>query len=190
MGMTVKKHVESSSDSGSVEDSDGDGVETAGRNVDDMTDWVAVADAMRASGTSNSAPMNNEGKPISKEKEEPEIPEQSSSPASPHHESKFSRELAIMASMGFGNDAHVLHALEAQNGNIGGSEPATGFPNLSGLPPKVSGRPRIDGFLHTLTCVELVLTARVVPQCSACEVHLRGRVCFTVYKICYVVNTK
>merc|ERR1711871_1782882 len=92
--MTVKKHVESSSDSGSVEDSDGDGVETAGRNV-------------------------NEGKPISKEKEEPEIPEQSSSPASPHHESKFSRELAIMASMGFGNDAHVLHALEAQNGNIG-----------------------------------------------------------------------
>merc|ERR1711871_1330887 len=67
--MTVKKHVESSS--GSVEDSDGDGVETAGRNVDDLTDWVAVADAMRASGTSNSAPMNDEGKPISKEKEEP-----------------------------------------------------------------------------------------------------------------------
>lgn len=117
--MTVQKHDESSSDSGSVEDSDGDGVETTGRNVDDMTDWVAVADAMRASGSSKSAPMNDEGKPISKEKEEPAIPEQSSSPASPHHESKFSRELAIMASMGFGNDAHVLHALEAQNGNIG-----------------------------------------------------------------------
>jgi len=117
--MTVQKHDESSSDSGSVEDSDGDGVETTGRNVDDLTDWVAVADAMRASGSSKSAPMNDEGKPISKEKEEPAIPEQSSSPASPHHESKFSRELAIMASMGFGNDAHVLHALEAQNGNIG-----------------------------------------------------------------------
>merc|ERR1712146_401637 len=80
--------------------------------------------------------------------------------------------------------------LKLRMGISEGSEPATGFPNLSGLPPKVSGRPRIDGFLHTLTCVELVLTARVVPQCSACEVHLRGRVCFTVYKICYVVNTK
>merc|ERR1712159_875892 len=33
--------------------------------------------------------------------------------------SKFSKELALMTSMGFGNEEHVLNALQAQNGNIG-----------------------------------------------------------------------
>merc|ERR1712100_32822 len=115
--MTVQKLAESSSDADSVDVPE---EQPNRRKLDDLADWVAVADAMRASGTSNSSPKNTEVDDIAKEDAVSASSAKASSSTTPASlKSKFSKELALMTSMGFGNEEHVLNALQAQNGNIG-----------------------------------------------------------------------
>merc|ERR1712164_42559 len=119
--MTVQKLAESSSDADSVDVPE---EQPNRRKLDDLTDWVAVADAMRASGTSNSSPKNTEVDDIAQEDGKDDAVSASSAKASSSTtpaslKSKFSKELVLMTSMGFGNEEHVLNALQDQNGNIG-----------------------------------------------------------------------
>merc|ERR1712005_86580 len=92
---------ESSSAPGSSEQSSQSG-NTA---LDNLTDWVAVADALRASGS----PGESASSPL---------PSEDGDEDAPGHE-KYEQQLSMMRSMGFDNDATIIEALEGADGNIG-----------------------------------------------------------------------
>merc|ERR1711871_1239979 len=92
---------ESSSAPGSSEQSSQSG-NTA---LDNLTDWVAVADALRASGS----PGESASSPL---------PSEDGDEDAPGHE-KYEQQLSMMRSMGFENDATIIEALEGADGNIG-----------------------------------------------------------------------
>ena len=96
-----KLHGESSTENESSEKSS----ESGNTALDNLTDWVAVADALRASGSTPEGDSHSSS-PLDDGKEPPE-------------EHEYKQQLDMMRSMGFEGDATIMNALENARGNIG-----------------------------------------------------------------------
>jgi len=96
-----KMHNESSTEKEPSEKSS----ESGNTALDNLTDWVAVADALRASGSTPEGDSHSSS-PLDDGKEPPE-------------EHEYKQQLDMMRSMGFEGDATIMNALENARGNIG-----------------------------------------------------------------------
>lgn len=96
-----KMHNESSTEKQPSEKSS----ESGNTALDNLTDWVAVADALRASGSTPEGDSHSSS-PLDDGKEPPE-------------EHEYKQQLDMMRSMGFEGDATIMNALENARGNIG-----------------------------------------------------------------------
>merc|ERR1711975_201671 len=93
------------SESSSVPGSSEQSSQSGNTALDNLTDWVAVADALRASGS----PGESASSPL---------PSEDGYEDASGHE-KYEQQLSMMRSMGFDNDATIIEALEGADGNIG-----------------------------------------------------------------------